>query len=126
MQNLISWKIGGEQGLGIESSGDLFATVCNRLGYYIYGYREFSSRIMGGHSNFKVRVGTEPVASTSDDLHVLVAIDQETIDRNHHELVPGSFVVVDSAIGAQLPEGCRARLLEMPMTEIARKWATPG
>ena len=119
MQNLISWKIGGEQGLGIDSSGDLFATVCNRLGYYVYGYKEFSSRIKGGHSNYKVRVGTEPVASTSDDLHVLVAIDQETIDRNHHELVSGGFVVVDSAIGAKLPEGHQARLLEVPMTEIA-------
>lgn len=119
LQNLISWKIGGEQGQGIESSGDLFATVCNRLGYYVYGYREFSSRIKGGHSNYKIRVGTEPVASTSDDLHVLVAIDQETIDRNHHELVPGGFVIADSAIGAKLPEGHRARLLEVPMTDIA-------
>ena len=54
-------------------------------------YRQFSSRIKGGHSNYKIRIGTEPVASTSSDTDVLVAIDQETIDRNHHELVPGSY-----------------------------------
>ena len=125
MQNLISWKIGGEQGQGIDSSGDLFATVCNRLGYYVYGYKEFSSRIKGGHSNYKIRVGVEPVASTSDDLHILVAIDQETIDRNHHELVPGGFVVADTAIGAKLPEGRGARLLEVPMTEIANEVGNP-
>ena len=57
MQNLISWKIGGEQGQGIDSSGDLFATVWNRLGYYVYGYKEFSSRIKGRAQQLQDRVG---------------------------------------------------------------------
>ena len=125
MQNLISWKIGGEQGQGIDSSGDLFATVCNRLGYYVYGYKEFSSRIKGGHSNYKIRVGVEPVGSTSDDLHFLVAIDQETIDRNHHELVPGGFVVADDGDRGEASRGEGRGFLEVPMTEIANEMGNP-
>lgn len=120
LRDLASWKIGGEQGQGIDSTGEMLATVCNRLGYYIYGYRQFSSRIMGGHSNYKIRIGTAPVASTSSDLDVLVAIDQETIDRNHHELVPGSFLIADSRFEPVLPEGCPATLLSVPMTQIAQ------
>ena len=120
-RQLVSWKIGGEQGQGIDSTGEMLATVANRLGYYIYGYRQFSSRINGGHSNYKIRIGIEPVASTSSDTDILVAIDQETIDRNHHELVPGSFVVADERFKPELPEGCPATLLSVPMTKIAQE-----
>lgn len=120
LRELASWKIGGEQGQGIDSTGEMLATVCNRLGYYIYGYRQFSSRIKGGHSNYKIRIGTSPVASTSSDLDILVAIDQETIDRNHHELVPGGYVIADARFEPVLPEGCPATLLSVPMTQIAQ------
>ena len=47
MRNQISWKVGGQQGEGIESTGEIFATAMNRKGYYLYGYRHFSSRIKG-------------------------------------------------------------------------------
>src|SRR5690625_4194093 len=120
LRDLASWKIGGEQGQGIDSTGEMLAAVCNRLGYYIYGYRQFSSRIKGGHSNYKIRIGTAPVASTSSDLDILVAIDQETIDRNHHELVPGSYVIADSRFEPILPEGCPATLVSVPLTQIAQ------
>ncbi|HLT57645.1 MAG TPA: 2-oxoacid:acceptor oxidoreductase subunit alpha [Limnochordales bacterium] len=124
-RRLASWKIGGEQGQGIDSTGEMLATVCNRLGYYIYGYRQFSSRIKGGHSNYKIMIGTEPVASTSSELDVLVAIDQETIDRNHHELVEGGILVADAHFEPVVPEGCPARLLSVPLTRIAQEVGSP-
>lgn len=120
-----AWKIGGEQGQGIDSSGDLFARACNRLGYYVYGYKEFSSRIQGGHSNYKIRIGTGSVASTSSDLHVLVAIDQESIDRNAHELVEGGFLIADAAFQPEAPAAFRGRLIAAPMTDMARDVGNP-
>ncbi len=48
MREQLSWKVGGQQGEGIESTGEIFASALNRLGYYLYGYRHFSSRIKGG------------------------------------------------------------------------------
>lgn len=123
--NLVSWKVGGEQGQGIDSTGEILARAANRLGYYVYGYKHFSSRIKGGHTNYKLRIGVEPVASTSSDLQVLVAIDQETIDRNWHELVPGSIVVADPKWEPVLPEGCPARLLHLPMGDIAQELGNP-
>src|SRR5690606_30592262 len=54
------------------------------------------------------------------ELDVLVAIDQETIDRNHHELVPGGVVVADAHFEPVLPESCPARLLSVPLTKIAQ------
>lgn len=125
MPSLVSWKIGGEQGQGIDSVGDTLATTCNRLGYYIYGYKLFSSRIKGGHSNFKIRISTESVTSTSSDTQILVAIDQETIDNNWQELVSGSYVIADAHFKPVLPEGCPAHLLETPMTKFAEELGSP-
>ncbi len=44
----IVFKIGGEQGQGLDSTADTFATVINRLGYWVYYYKTFQSRIKGG------------------------------------------------------------------------------
>ena len=34
MKSQISWKVGGQQGEGIESTGEIFATAMNRKGYF--------------------------------------------------------------------------------------------
>jgi len=125
MLRTAAWKIGGEQGQGIDSAGDLFARAASRLGYYVYGYKEFSSRIQGGHSNYKIRIGTEKVTATMSELHVLVAIDQESIDRNALELVEGGFLIADAAFEPAVPAGFRGRLIKAPMSEIAREVDNP-
>ena len=94
----MSWKVGGQQGEGIESTGEIFAKGMSRLGYFLYSYRHFSSRIKGGHTNNKVRVSTKPVRAVSDDLDILVAFDQETIDLNYHELNESGLILADQKL----------------------------
>ncbi|WP_026674209.1 2-oxoacid:acceptor oxidoreductase subunit alpha [Alkalihalobacterium bogoriense] len=124
MINQLSWKVGGQQGEGIESTGEIFAIALNRLGYYLYGYRHFSSRIKGGHTNNKIRVSTTPLNAISDDLDILVAFDQETIDVNVHELREGGIVVADAKFNPTIPEGTKATLYAVPFTEIANELGT--
>ncbi|SDY69213.1 2-oxoglutarate ferredoxin oxidoreductase subunit alpha [Evansella caseinilytica] len=124
MINQLSWKVGGQQGEGIESTGEIFSMALNRLGYYLYGYRHFSSRIKGGHTNNKIRVSTKPMNAVSDDLDILIAFDQETIDLNHHELKVGGVIIGDSKFSPKLPEGCTAKLFAVPFTEIAQELGT--
>ncbi|WP_017727399.1 2-oxoacid:acceptor oxidoreductase subunit alpha [Halalkalibacterium ligniniphilum] len=124
MINQLSWKVGGQQGEGIESTGEIFATTLNRLGYYLYGYRHFSSRIKGGHTNNKIRVSTKPLNAISDDLDILIAFDQETIDVNVHELRDGGIVVGDAKFNPTIPEDSNARLFAVPFTEIANELGT--
>ncbi|MDQ1146667.1 2-oxoglutarate ferredoxin oxidoreductase subunit alpha [Bacillus sp. SORGH_AS 510] len=119
MINQLSWKVGGQQGEGIESTGEIFAIALNRLGYYLYGYRHFSSRIKGGHTNNKIRVSTTEVRSISDDLDILVAFDQETIDVNYKELHSKGVILADSKFDPKKPEDTQASLYAVPFTEIA-------
>ena len=115
----LTWKVGAEQGQGVESTGTMMARVLNRMGYYVYAYRLFSSRIKGGHSNYAIRISNEPVRAPSHEDNILVALDQETIDRNHMLLAPGGLILADSDFGPKLPEGCTAELLVVPFSEIA-------
>jgi 2-oxoglutarate ferredoxin oxidoreductase subunit alpha len=120
----LSWKIGGQQGEGVESTDRIFSTALNRLGYYLYGYRHFSSRIKGGHTNNKIRISTKPIRAISDDLDILVAFDQESIDLNAHELRENGVVVADAKFNPTLPEGIKARLFPVPITAIAEELGT--
>ncbi|UXS74784.1 2-oxoacid:acceptor oxidoreductase subunit alpha [Staphylococcus chromogenes] len=125
MKAQVSWKVGGQQGEGIESTGEIFATAMNRKGYYLYGYRHFSSRIKGGHTNNKIRVSTIPVHAISDDLDILIAFDQETIVLNHHEMREDSVILADSKAKPEKPEDCKAQFIVLPFTEIAKELGTP-
>lgn len=124
MRSQISWKVGGQQGEGIESTGEIFSTALNRQGYYLYGYRHFSSRIKGGHTNNKIRVSTTPVYAISDDLDILVAFDQETIDLNYHELNENGIILADGKFTPEKPEDYKGLFVEINFTEIAKALGT--
>jgi len=120
----LSWKIGGQQGEGVESTDRIFSTALNRLGYYLYGYRHFSSRIKGGHTNNKIRISTKPIRAISDDLDILVAFDQESIDLNAHELRSGGVIVADAKFNPTVPEDVKVTLFSVPITSIAEDLGT--
>ncbi|MEB3102647.1 2-oxoacid:acceptor oxidoreductase subunit alpha [Ferviditalea candida] len=124
MISQLSWKIGGQQGEGVESTDRIFSSSLSRLGYYLYGYRHFSSRIKGGHTNNKIRISTKPIRSISDDLDILVAFDQESIDFNAHELRQGGVIIADAKFDPKVPEHIDARLFPVPITAIAEELGT--
>ena len=123
MKSQISWKVGGQQGEGIESTGEIFATAMNRKGYF-YTVIDTFRRIKGGHTNNKIRVSTSPVHAISDDLDILVAFDQETIELNHHEMRNDSIIIADSKAKPEKPEDCKAQLIDLPFTSTAKELGT--
>ncbi|WP_438432521.1 2-oxoacid:acceptor oxidoreductase subunit alpha [Gorillibacterium sp. sgz500922] len=124
MKRELSWKIGGQQGEGVESTDRIFSTALNRLGYYLYGYRHFSSRIKGGHTNNKIRISVDPIRAISDELDILVAFDQESIDLNAGELIEEGVIVADAKFDPVRPEGSTARLFSVPITQLAEELGT--
>lgn len=124
MLHQLSWKVGGQQGEGIESTGEIFSMAMNRLGYFLYGYRHFSSRIKGGHTNNKITVRPTEVRAIADDLDILVAFDQETIDVNYKELTENGVILADAKFDPVKPEDSKAPLFAVPFTEIAAELGT--
>lgn len=116
---MIAWKIGGEQGEGIDSTGDVLATVVSRMGYFVYGYKLFSSRIKGGHTTYKVRIANHRVEAPQEHSDVLVALNQDTINQHAWEVDHG-ILLADSAFHPVLPDGVNAALISLPLTAIAK------
>ena len=122
MRTELVWKVGGEQGSGIEKPGEVFLSACNRLGYYTFGYRQFMSRIKGGHTNYQVRISHTPVFAVGDHTDVLV-IDaggaEESIAHNLREMSEGGVIIADADMKAELPPDAPVRLLKVPFHGIA-------
>jgi 2-oxoglutarate ferredoxin oxidoreductase subunit alpha len=54
----VTIRIGGEAGMGLESSGAGFAKALTRGGLYTFGVPDFYSRIRGGHNFFYTQGGS--------------------------------------------------------------------
>jgi 2-oxoglutarate ferredoxin oxidoreductase subunit alpha len=119
MLEQLSWKVGGQQGEGVESTGETFAVALNRQGYYVYSFRHFSSRIKGGHSNDKVRVSLKQYRASADYTDVLLAFDQESIDLNVGDVRQGGIVIADEKFHPTAPD--HVRLFVVPLTKIAEE-----
>lgn len=117
----LKWKVGGAQGEGIDSTGEIFAITLNRMGYYLFAYRHFMSLIKGGHTNYKVRISSEPINYHGDDLDILIAFDQRTIKENFHELSDNSILIYDSSkLEAEIPEAKKnVNVCPVPIYNIA-------
>ena len=130
----LNWLIGGPQGSGINLSAETFAKACTRAGYRVFASIEYHSNIMGEHSYERVRISTEDRGSALDAVHVLVALDAETLVGPHHgefpehrghlhELVPGGGAVYDAAIKLDVAQLERddVRLYAVPFDELLRQ-----
>lgn len=82
IKNNMTLKIGGEAGQGVESSGAGFAKALARGGLHLFGWQDYMSRIRGGHNFFQIKVSDRPLYSHSDEVHLLLALHSETIDRH--------------------------------------------
>lgn len=88
-------KIGGQAGQGVKSTGLMFAKIATRSGLNIYTYTEYPSLIRGGHNLMQINASLEEVTAPATTCDLLVAFDQETIDRHHSELVDGGGILFD-------------------------------
>src|SRR3989338_7297980 len=90
-----TWKIGGEAGFGILTSGLLFSKIANRVGYSTFDYIEDPSLIRGGHNALEVVVSDETVHALKKDIDFLVCLNEDTYKHHKHRLAPTACVLYD-------------------------------
>jgi len=90
-----TWKIGGEAGFGIMTTGLLFSKIASRLGYYILDYVEYPSLIRGGHNAYEVCVSDREVTALKKEIDVLVCLNEETFHKHKNRLNSQSLVLYD-------------------------------
>src|SRR5256885_15241462 len=129
----LSWVIGGPQGGGINASAEIYAKARPRGGLHVFATIEFHSNIMGKHSYSRVPAAPAPVRSHVDEIHVLAALDRESLfgdalDRKHspshtghvHRVAPGGGIVYDADLKIDPAQFQRddIRLYPVPYFEV--------
>jgi 2-oxoglutarate ferredoxin oxidoreductase subunit alpha len=110
--------IGGENGQGIASTGDILARIFARRGLNVNAYNAYQSIIRGGHTFLTIRSSDGPVRSMGDKLDVLIPLNQDSMDRHLRLMQSGSRVIFDAD---KLKPGQAAAGVEvcpMPMKQI--------
>lgn len=100
IDNTLSWKVGGEAGFGIMTTGLIFAKACSRGGLHVFDTSEYPSLIRGGHNTYQVRAGEEEVHSQTRSIDLLVALNRETVDKHKEKVAPGGGIIYD---GEKIP-----------------------
>lgn len=126
MQELC-WQVGGAQGEGIDSTGDILSTALHRRGHYIFSYRHFMSLIKGGHTHYKIRVTDQPVAHHGDFVDLLVAFDQDTVKEDASTLRAGGLLIHDDRFTPALPADMAPDVVTLaaPLYKIAHELGNP-
>ncbi|TES91631.1 MAG: 2-oxoacid:acceptor oxidoreductase subunit alpha [Anaerolineales bacterium] len=117
-KNNMTIKIGGEAGQGVESSGAGFAKALARGGLHLFGLQDYMSRIRGGHNFFQIKVSDKPLHSHTDEIHLLLALQLETIDRHKHEIVEGGGIIYDEGLKVNAEELKKQKIKPIPVALV--------
>ena len=98
MDTDFTWMIGGPQGSGVETAANIFSQVFSKMGYQIFGKREYYSNIKGEHSYFAVRISDEKIRSSVKGTNMLIAFDAETIFRHADDVLENGVIIYDSTL----------------------------
>jgi 2-oxoglutarate ferredoxin oxidoreductase subunit alpha len=120
--NRLEVMFGGQAGDGSLTTGDLIAGVFKRMGLEVYTYKDFPSRIRGGHTNYVIRASESKDYGMADAVDALVAFDLEAVQAHIDEMRPGGFVIFDNT--SEVVDGAVRRddvtWYEIPLAKIAK------
>lgn len=109
--------IGGAAGQGLQRAGFLLGKALVRNGLYVFACQDSMSRIRGGYNRFLLRASERRVAAMTTGADILIALDNEAINRDMNQLNPDGLAIADFEtlkIDADDP-----RLVDVPLSRIA-------
>ena len=115
----VTIRVGGQAGQGTQSVSFVMGKVFTYHGYYAFIHQDVESRIRGGHNFNQIRIKNTPVEAVSDDVHLLIALDQGTIEQDLPNLVENGVMIFD---GTRINfQPTRPNHVPVPLEELAVK-----
>ena len=113
--------VAGQGGDGSLTVSNLLGVLLGRHGFRMYNARNVASRIKGGHAAALMRGSTVGRSCMGDELDLLVAFDEEAIERAASWLADDALVIFDSS-GGPAPRGNlppAVTIYEIPFARMA-------
>jgi len=114
MMNELSVLVGGQAGDGIRQAGVIISKLLNSFGYRIFMYYDYPSLIRGGHNFSIVRASKEKIQASRDYVNIILALNQETVDKHRKKLTKDGFIIFDS-------DTAKAEGIGVPATKIIKE-----
>jgi 2-oxoglutarate ferredoxin oxidoreductase subunit alpha len=96
MNRTFAIGIGGAAGQGVATPGDILALLFSRRGLHLNAYNAYQSIIRGGHTFLTIRAGVDQVRSISDDIDLLIPLNQDTMNRHLRLLSAGGACIYNA------------------------------
>jgi 2-oxoglutarate ferredoxin oxidoreductase subunit alpha len=119
MRKSFAVGIGGAAGQGVATPGDIFCKIFSRRGLHLNAYNAYQSIIRGGHTFLTVRTGPDPVTNMGDRVDLLIALNQDTMDRHLSILGDGAAVLYNSESIKPGAAVAGVQLCGMPVSKLA-------
>ena len=87
--------IGGEAGQGLKTLSNILSKTFFKMGFNIYSSKDYMSRVRGGHNFMSIRVGTEELTGPTTDEDILLALNEETIERHQDKVTDKGVILYD-------------------------------
>lgn len=120
-ENDLVVRVGGDSATGgIVTTGEVFARIAAYAGLEVYTTRTIPAEIKGGHVMFQARIAPEMVWSQGDDLDMLIAFDQESIDR-YYKLIRSGGILIYNSNDSKPPAANGVTQYPLALDELAKK-----
>jgi len=96
--------IGGAPGQGIATTGKNLSQICARHGLHVFAYSAYQSLIRGGHTFLTIRISSAPVANHGDKIDLIIALDQNSVEKHVPHIRPGGAIIYNSDEVKKVPE----------------------
>jgi len=96
MSSYSTIKIAGAAGQGMQTIGFILGKVLTRSGFHVFAVQDNESRIRGGHNFFQIRISANHILAMTEEVDVLVALNQNAVDIHQDELSGKGIIVFDS------------------------------
>lgn len=121
MKKEITFKIGGQQGEGIDSTGEVLAITLMQQGFRIASYKHFSSRIKGGHTYYHIRASHQQVYYPGDTTDILIALDDESYEHNIGSMSPGGYVLLENGKEEKVEQKDGCTVIQVNFSKMAQE-----
>ncbi len=107
--------ITGAAGQGMDTVGNLLEKTLKRHGYYVFSYKDFMSRVRGGHNFVQIRFSDKPIHSYDSKVDVIFGLNKESIKLEKSKLKDQGTIVCDEDVSQN------KELICLPLIETSRK-----
>ncbi|HLR35549.1 MAG TPA: 2-oxoacid:acceptor oxidoreductase family protein [Tissierellales bacterium] len=107
--------IAGAAGQCMDTIGNLLEKVLKRYGFHVFSYKDFMSRVRGGHNFVQIRFSDKPIYTHDSNVDLIFGLNEESISLEKSKLKEEGIIICDKGISN------RKEVIGLPLMEASIK-----